>query len=102
MVAPLAAELTRQGNQDCLSIAVHDTGIGIADDDIPKLFRAFEQLGNASERMQGTGLGLALVKQLAELHGGNVSVSSVINHGSCFTVSLPLQAQTEAVVSHPG
>lgn len=93
----VAAELIRDKGQDFLEISVQDTGVGIAEEDIPKLFRSFEQVGNNSKQtIQGTGLGLALVKQLAELHGGHVTVSSVINRGSRFSVYLPVQVDTSA------
>ncbi|MDB6060957.1 MAG: histidine kinase [Verrucomicrobiaceae bacterium] len=95
----VAAELVERDEKNLLSITVTDTGIGIAEEDIPKLFRSFEQLeNNSKQRIQGTGLGLSLVKQLAELHGGCVTVRSVINRGSSFTVYLPLRV-TAANVS---
>ena len=73
-----------------LRIEVHDTGIGIAPDDLPKLFRQFEQVhGRAGKRYGGTGLGLALTRQLAELHGGSVGVSSTPGEGSVFYLVLP-------------
>ena len=68
-----------------------DTGIGIAPDDIAKLFKPFMQVSNAVTRsVEGTGLGLVMVHRLAELHGGTVAVSSEPGQGSCFTVWLPL------------
>jgi len=73
-----------------ITFTVWDTGIGIAKDDIPRLFQSFTQLDSGlSRESSGTGLGLALVMQMARLHGGNVSVESVINEGSRFTVALP-------------
>ncbi len=73
-----------------LIFAVSDTGIGIATEDIHKLFHPFVQIDSSLNRQYaGTGLGLNLVKKLAELHGGKVSVKSSIGKGSCFTVSLP-------------
>jgi signal transduction histidine kinase len=71
-----------------LEIAVTDTGIGIAPDQLPRLFRAFEQVATAQEG-SGTGLGLALTKQFVELHGGTVGVISAQGQGSTFTVRLP-------------
>ena len=73
--------------------AVIDTGIGIAPDHLDSLFQPFTQIDNGLNRQyQGTGLGLALVKQTVELHGGQVGVSSAINLGSRFWVDLPYLA----------
>jgi PAS domain S-box-containing protein len=73
-----------------LQIAVMDTGIGIAPENIPKLFQPFVQIDSALNRKyEGTGLGLTLVKRLVELHGGQVTVSSEENVGSCFRIELP-------------
>lgn len=69
---------------------VVDTGIGIAATDLPRLFQSFIQIDSALNRQyKGTGLGLALVKQLVTLHGGETFVSSELGQGSCFTVALP-------------
>jgi PAS domain S-box-containing protein len=73
-----------------LRLAVTDTGIGIAPENIPKLFKPFAQIDGALNRQQmGTGLGLALTKQIAELHGGRVALTSELGVGSCFTVEIP-------------
>jgi two-component system sensor histidine kinase BaeS len=72
-------------------VAVRDTGIGIAPEDLPNLFTKFYQGANASgARIEGSGLGLALVKALVQGHGGSVSVDSTPGAGSTFTVELPL------------
>ncbi|MEM9007096.1 MAG: response regulator, partial [Cyanobacteria bacterium P01_F01_bin.86] len=74
-----------------LHIAVIDTGIGITPDYTDKLFQPFIQIDSALNRQHnGTGLGLALVKCIAELHGGQVRVTSEVGVGSCFTLDLPL------------
>ncbi len=71
---------------------VEDTGIGIARDQLPLLFQKFQQLESTYHRKyEGTGLGLALTKQLVELHGGTIEVESVVDEGSVFTVCLPIQ-----------
>lgn len=73
----------------CLEVA--DTGIGIPEDKQHLLFRPFQQIDSSLTRQhEGTGLGLALTKRLAELHGGTVSVESEENQGSTFRVWLPL------------
>lgn len=69
---------------------VWDTGIGIAQEDLPRLFQPFVQLDSRLARAyEGTGLGLVLVYHLAEMHGGSVTVESTPGEGSRFTVSLP-------------
>jgi signal transduction histidine kinase/response regulator RpfG family c-di-GMP phosphodiesterase len=71
-------------------LQVKDTGIGIREDQIPHLFERFRQAdGSASRKYEGTGLGLALVKELVELHGGQVQVASIYGEGTTFTVTLP-------------
>ncbi len=76
--------------EDFLEIRVHDTGIGISSEDLPQLFQSFLQLNSSMSRQhQGTGLGLALVSRMAELHGGAVGVSSAPGKGSHFSVCLP-------------
>lgn len=70
-------------------IAVHDTGTGIAADDLPRLFRPFERLGAHRTTVEGTGIGLAVCKQLVEAMSGEISVESTLNRGSTFWVMLP-------------
>ncbi|MBF2036735.1 MAG: response regulator [Leptolyngbyaceae cyanobacterium T60_A2020_046] len=74
-----------------LCIAVEDTGIGIEPAKQPLLFRPFQQIDSSlTRRHEGTGLGLALTKRLAELHGGTVSLESTVGQGSIFRIWLPL------------
>jgi len=71
---------------------VIDTGIGISEHDLDKLFKPFMQIDSSlSRHHEGTGLGLALVYRLVELHGGSVCIKSEVGKGSTFTVSLPWQ-----------
>lgn len=78
-------------------LQVEDTGIGIPEGQQPLLFEKFQQLENARQRQyQGTGLGLALTKQLVDLHGGTVNVTSKLGMGSIFTVRLPPQRWIES------
>jgi signal transduction histidine kinase len=70
---------------------VLDTGYGIAENEIPKIFETFQQVGSGATREHGGfGLGLSIVKQLAELMGGKVTVKSQEGVGSTFTITLPL------------
>ena len=74
-----------------LKIAVIDTGIGISAENIQKLFQPFIQIDSALNRQyNGTGLGLALVKRLVEIHGGTVELTSELGVGSCFAINLPI------------
>ncbi len=76
-----------------LMISVTDTGIGIPKDRLDDLFKPFVQLDSTLQRKyEGTGLGLALVKQIVELHGGQVLVSSELGVGTCFSFSLPYRS----------
>lgn len=73
-----------------LCIDITDTGIGISPENINRLFQPFMQIDSALNRQyEGTGLGLALVKRLVEVHGGKVSLRSQEGVGSCFTIALP-------------
>jgi signal transduction histidine kinase len=71
-------------------ISVSDTGVGIAPEDQEAVFEEFRQVGTAAKKVEGTGLGLALCRKFAELHGGRIWVKSELGVGSTFTFSLPL------------
>jgi two-component system, OmpR family, phosphate regulon sensor histidine kinase PhoR len=78
-----------------ITVAVEDTGIGIREEDQPRLFEAFfrvPQREGDPARPRGTGLGLALVKAIANAHGGNVGVQSEFGHGSIFHITLPVKS----------
>jgi PAS domain S-box-containing protein len=76
---------------DFLEISVTDTGIGIREEDIPRLFQAFTQLESVyTKGFEGTGLGLALTRQLVELHGGRIWMESEFGTGSTFIFTIPL------------
>jgi PAS domain S-box-containing protein len=82
-----------------LKISVIDSGIGISPEGLQQLFKPFSQIDSGlARKYEGTGLGLAMVKLLAELHGGAVAVESEVGKGSCFTVWLPLRAPEEGVL----
>ena len=77
-----------------LLFSVIDTGVGISKKDSVKLFKPFQQINTPLHRQhKGTGLGLALSRKLAQLHGGDITLTSEVNKGSCFTVSIPLTKQ---------
>jgi PAS domain S-box-containing protein len=89
----IGLEVVRDAQQGVAHFTVWDTGIGISQEDRGRLFQPFVQLdGRLSRQYEGTGMGLALVRQLTELHGGGVSVESKVGKGSRFTVSLPWRA----------
>ncbi|MDX2255442.1 MAG: PAS domain S-box protein [Pseudanabaenaceae cyanobacterium bins.39] len=76
-----------------LSLTVTDTGIGISPENAQKLFQPFIQIdSNLNRQHEGTGLGLTLVKRITEKHGGQISLTSEVGQGSCFTVQLPIIA----------
>ncbi|MFC1697545.1 ATP-binding protein [Nanoarchaeota archaeon] len=77
-------------NNDNIRFSVQDTGIGIPEDDIPKIFEKFHQLENAATRkVGGTGLGLTIVRHLVEMHGGSITVDSKEGKGSTFSFTIP-------------
>ena len=73
-----------------LELTVADSGVGVAPEDLARLGRPFEQAGGAEQRAQGTGLGLSLVRSLAELHQGTMSIDSTPGEGTAVTVRLPV------------
>jgi two-component system sensor histidine kinase ChiS len=90
-----SAQYTPTNNQK-LMITVSDTGIGIPENKLERIFESFEQAsGSTAREYGGTGLGLAIAKKLVELHGGQMFVSSTVGSGSQFTFTLPLFAATD-------
>ncbi|MDB4936572.1 MAG: hybrid sensor histidine kinase/response regulator [Labilithrix sp.] len=85
---------------DFVAISVTDSGIGVAPEGLEQLFKPFSQIDSGlARKYEGTGLGLAMVKLLVELHGGAVAVESAVGEGSRFTFWLPLRAAEEAVIT---
>jgi signal transduction histidine kinase len=74
-----------------LEVGVTDTGVGIPPADLGRIFEEFEQVQDPTRPSQeGTGLGLALVKKLVEMHGGTIRVASAHGQGSTFTFTIPI------------
>lgn len=94
----IGLEVVADAEASLLYFRVWDTGIGIAQENLERLFKPFTQLDSRLARQyNGTGLGLALVHRLTQLHGGTVEVESILGKGSSFTVSLPLlEAEDDA------
>jgi signal transduction histidine kinase len=85
-----------------IRIAVEDTGIGIAPENFSRLFQRFSQIdGSTSREFAGTGIGLALVKEIVELHGGDIHVESSPGQGSCFWFTLPISSAADTPVAEP-
>jgi signal transduction histidine kinase/CheY-like chemotaxis protein len=81
---------------DFLEICVTDGGIGISQENMAKLFQSFTQIDSSlARKFEGTGLGLAMVKQMTELLGGSVAVASEEGEGACFAAWVPLQTSTQ-------
>jgi signal transduction histidine kinase len=83
-------------SQSAVRVCVHDTGVGIPDDEITHVFDKFYRASSNEDRAEGTGLGLSLVRQIVEkIHGGHVFVKSQVGSGSTFGFELPLVTQQE-------
>ncbi len=86
-----AIRVQLQATEDALRLDVRDTGVGIPAAELPNMFQRFHRIQSGAGRtIEGTGIGLSLVKELVELHGGTIAVASVEGEGSCFTITLPL------------
>jgi len=82
-----------------LRFSVKDEGVGIPEEDLPKIFDEFTRAGSRPTGGEdGTGLGLAIVRHIVELHDGEVGVESEVGRGSTFTVSIPLSGQADDVM----
>lgn len=82
-----------------LRFSIRDTGIGISEDELPRLFQPFSQAdASIRRRYGGSGLGLVICRRLAEAMGGSVSVTSVKGEGSCFQLALPMAPAPEGAV----
>jgi PAS domain S-box-containing protein len=81
--------VTLRAEGDHVTLAVADTGVGIPESDLPRMFERFHRVRDTRARThEGTGIGLALVQELVRLHGGDVSVTSRVGQGTTFTISI--------------
>jgi PAS domain S-box-containing protein len=86
--------------EEFLKITVTDTGMGISPEGLERLYKPFSQIDSGlSRKFEGTGLGLAMVKLLADLHGGSVAVESEVGKGARFTVWLPFRPADDAILA---
>ncbi len=96
----LSVLLCKDGTADCLKIKVEDTGIGIKEEDIPKLFKAFNQLDTRRNRnIEGTGLGLSITNNLLNLMNGRIEIESEYGAGSQFTLFVPQKKASEQKIA---
>lgn len=96
-VIRIAADLRTDADGERVEVSVTDEGIGIAPQDLDRIFEEFKQLdAGRSREFEGTGLGLALVKKFVELQSGTVHVTSEVDKGSTFTFTLPVRARRAA------
>ena len=86
--------LSSRGEGGFALVSVTDTGLGIAPDEIGHVFERFRRVrSGAAQSIPGTGLGLTIVKQIVEMHGGRIWVESAVGHGSAFHFTIPLAAE---------
>jgi len=96
----ISVSLCQERGQAVLTVA--DTGIGIPDAELPHVFERFHRIPGVHGRThEGTGIGLAFVKELVRLHGGEVTVDSVAGRGTSFSISLPLGSFAAAFTGWP-
>lgn len=87
-----AVELISYNRGANLVIEVHDQGLGIPEEEIPKLFRKFHRIDNGDRRkIGGTGLGLPICKEIIEAHDGNITVRSIVGEGTTFELEFPIK-----------
>ena len=94
-------ELSTREKEGVVECAISDTGPGIAQEDLPRVFGKFEQFSRTPGcGSKGTGLGLAIAQRLIELHGGKIDVQSALGKGTTITFILPKGASTAQFLVH--
>lgn len=94
--------LVQNSTNNKIRFDVIDSGVGIAPEDLPKIFQSFEQVGNHEKKQSGTGLGLPISKRLVEMMGGELNVTSTLGKGSNFWLEIDLPAYVKSVQSIAG
>jgi PAS domain S-box-containing protein len=89
------------GGEPLVHLSVVDTGVGISESDLPKIFTPFERIGAERTDTEGTGLGLSVVKKLMDVMGGEIRVNSQLGKGSSFTIVLP-QCMSQIEIARQG
>ncbi|MGK7929510.1 MAG: sensor histidine kinase [Spirulina sp.] len=93
-------QIDAKREEDKILVRVEDTGIGISPEDCDRIFDRFWQADRArSYQSEGVGLGLAIAREIARTHAGDISVSSILEQGTCFTVSLPVVPKSRTLVN---
>jgi signal transduction histidine kinase len=92
---PVRIRVGRKPGEEVAILQVQDSGIGIPENDLPRIFDRFHRGSNVEGMTSGTGLGLAGVKQLVEQHGGTISIESTVGEGTTVTVLLPCDGLSE-------
>ncbi|MGD1703426.1 ATP-binding protein [Dapis sp. BLCC M229] len=84
------SDIAGENSMACIKFQIKDTGVGIAAENLDKIFQSFEQVGDQKNRSEGTGLGLAISKKIVELMGGKIQVKSELGKGSIFSFEIDL------------
>ena len=86
----IAVELRDSADQRCAELTIRDTGVGVPQSELPRLFERFHRIeGQRSRSFEGSGIGLALVQELVKLHGGAIRAESEVGKGTAFKISIP-------------
>jgi signal transduction histidine kinase len=86
--------ITAEAKNGSFVVSVSDTGPGIPDEELQRIFDKFYQVDSTSTKTKGgTGLGLAIAKEIVEMHGGRIWVESILGRGSTFSMELPVRAE---------